>query len=844
MRRIKKLLWILFILWIVFFIICDERGIKIWFENNHIVLHQTEKFKISKNEKSEVELDPNLVYKNSDLIHINYEFENPKTLRESNGVDPEFFKEPIVYKTSSRIKIYTWFENPITLRNSAGMDPEYVAKVEKEQAEIKARDENMRYKWPNFISMDESNITSNIKQKDDKQFKEESDSIIKYTKSEHKINLNKSKTESDNKSELIDNSETDTETNIEEWYFISNVIDDNWTESDVRDVLWDVKKLNEEYSKNNSEEKVPEENKTQLWWSQSDPTIWNEIIENDYENESDTLNNNTEITENEVEQVESFNVDEAKKIWDSIDQWGKYTDKLLNKVNTEVNNKPQKEEKSESKNEWWIFSQINEELTTNITPENKETVQIEEYQLKRHNLNIRKWIKIVHEFVVPQNEEINNYNPNNWNSQIVLEDIISSDELDINTLESENDEFLQAVFKKTKDTKVMNLIVETYLSEYQFVKAKKFIESLSEAYSEDLDPLLNLRVVFNSFALTSNTSNSTLKTLVEDYKLKNKISEEDRLWYLWVVALMQKDYDHFFELANSFTLESHKNLASKLQWYKDQIAKQMWMPDYYFDTLVALELFNQGLFQPAKVLALYSLQQNSNYILPYQILAYANFLTNSRDTSIEYLRKLIDIDPNNAEKYRFLMWIAYYWDEKYEQSVVMLSLVKKQSLRIDAERYLIRDYIYLDQKTRLISIWNKMLWYDNLVSSDFYTYFYEAFYRPFAEWTSYQIFAYDSELANKMIRVCSMKLSDEEKTVCNYWMIGKNVALWQYDWLEDSLLKLATEYPQWYLYQALWEYYLQQWDTEKAKAYLLKAVSMTKNTSEVVQIKKLLQDTM
>ena len=836
MRRIKKLLWILFILWIVFFIICDERGIKIWFENNHIVLHQTEKFKISKNEKSEVELDPNLVYKNSDLIHINYEFENPKTLRESNGVDPEFFKEPIVYKTSSRIKIYTWFENPITLRNSAGMDPEYVAKVEKEQAETKARDENMRYKWPNFISMDESNITSNIKQKDDKQFKEESDSIIKYTKSEHKINLNKSKTESDNKSELVDDSEAN---NLEEWYFVSNVIDDNWTESDVRDVLWDVKKLNEEYSKNNSEEKVPEENKTQLWWSQSDPTIWNEIIENDYKNEVDTLNNNTEITENEVEQVESFNVDEAKKIWDSIDQWGKYTDKLLNKVNTEVNNKPQKEEKFESKNEWWIFSQINEELT-----ENKETVQIEEYQLKRHNLNIRKWIKIVHEFVVPQNEEINNYNPNNWNSQIVLEDIISSDELDINTLESENDEFLQAVFKKTKDTKVMNLIVETYLSEYQFVKAKKFIESLSEAYSEDLDPLLNLRVVFNSFALTSNTSNSTLKTLVEDYKLKNKISEEDRLWYLWVVALMQKDYDHFFELANSFTLESHKNLASKLQWYKDQIAKQMWMPDYYFDTLVALELFNQGLFQPAKVLALYSLQQNSNYILPYQILAYANFLTNSRDTSIEYLRKLIDIDPNNAEKYRFLMWIAYYWDEKYEQSVVMLSLVKKQSLRIDAERYLIRDYIYLDQKTRLISIWNKMLWYDNLVSSDFYTYFYEAFYRPFAEWTSYQIFAYDSELANKMIRVCSMKLSDEEKAVCNYWMIGKNVALWQYEWLEESLLKLATEYPQWYLYQALWEYYLQQWDTEKAKAYLLKAVSMTKNTSEVVQIKKLLQDTM
>jgi len=190
------------------------------------------------------------------------------------------------------------------------------------------------------------------------------------------------------------------------------------------------------------------------------------------------------------------------------------------------------------------------------------------------------------------------------------------------------------------------------------------------------------------------------------------------------------------------------------------------------------------------------------------------------------------------------MWIAYYWDEKYEQSVLMLSLVKKQSLRADAERYLIRDYIYLDQKTRLISIRNKMLWYDNLVASDFYTYFYEAFYRPFSEWSNYQIYAFDTELANKMIRVCSMKLSDEERAVCSYWMIGKNVVLWQFDWLEESLLKLAAEYPQWYLYQALWEYYIQEWDIQKAKAYLLKAVSMTKRTPEVVQIKKLLQKTM
>ena len=34
-----------------------------------------------------------------------------------------------------------------------------------------------------------------------------------------------------------------------------------------------------------------------------------------------------------------------------------------------------------------------------------------------------------------------------------------------------------------------------------------------------------------------------------------------------------------------------------------------------------------------------------------------------------------------------------------------------------------------------------------------------------------------TELANKMLRVCSMKLSDDERAVCTYGSIGRNIAL-------------------------------------------------------------------
>jgi hypothetical protein len=114
----------------------------------------------------------------------------------------------------------------------------------------------------------------------------------------------------------------------------------------------------------------------------------------------------------------------------------------------------------------------------------------------------------------------------------LYEDLITDEEIDINSLESENDEFLKKVFEKTKDVEVMNLIIETYLNEYQFIKAKRFIESLPQEYVDQIDPLLNLRVSFNSFSLTSKTVNPTLTSLVKNYQSSNKISQEDALWYL------------------------------------------------------------------------------------------------------------------------------------------------------------------------------------------------------------------------------------------------------------------------------------------------------------------------
>ena len=869
MHKIRKLLWMILILWIVFFIICDERWIKIEWDKDHIVLH-----KIEKKPDLLVEEEPlkELVYKNSDLIHINYVFQNPNNLRKSDG-----------------------------------MDPEYLAKLEEEkkleeQAKL-AEQTRLKASWPNIIPLKDDDIVSifnsDEEQKNDMEIDEEktdldekniedvdtpeiiyknSTRIKLYSWFENPIILRKGEyiypVEEDN----IEEDNIESENNIEELDNVSEDVDDN-SES-VNDATIEPVDEDENIW---STENIIEPEETEILTVE--PEDNQEILPLEPEETEENIiedNNTDEVLENEktVESEETAELLKQEKEAELRKIIGKYIRRnekdILRKaekieiiteeiVEDEVEQEVEDSEKAEEiptiqpEEDEETEENITEDNNTDEVLENENTVEAEktaellrqekEAELRkiigkyiRYNVTsiLRRAEKVQHDFVIDEDtdwEEI-------VDSNQLLDQLLINEEIDLDTLESENDEFLQKLFQKTKDEEVMNLIIENYLNEYQFVNAKKFIENLPQDYADKVKPSLNLRVAFNSFPLTSKNISESLKSTVQNYLSKGEISDEDANRYLWVVALMNHNYDYYFSIASWFTSEKYVSFTAKIQWYKDQISKQMWMPDYYFDTLVSLELFNQWLFQPAKVVALSSLQKNTNYILPYQVLAYANFLTNSRDTSIEYLKKLVDLDPNNAEKYRFLMWVAYYWDEKYEQSIVMLSMIKSEHLRLDTQRYLIKDYLKLDQKTKLISIRNKLLWYENLVASDFYTYFYEAFYHPFSEWLPYQIYAFDTELANKMIRVCSMKLSEEEKAVCNYWIIGKNIASWQFDWLEESLLKLANDYPQWYLYQALWEYYIQQWDTEKAKAYLLKAVSLTKRTPEVVQIKKLLQETM
>jgi len=305
---------------------------------------------------------------------------------------------------------------------------------------------------------------------------------------------------------------------------------------------------------------------------------------------------------------------------------------------------------------------------------------------------------------------------------------------------------------------------------------------------------------------------------------------------------MERRYDQFAQLSTTFTQQKYLSLSQSLQSIQNKVSKQMDMPSYYKDALVAIELFNQGFFQPAKVIALSVISQNADYLLPYQILAYANVLTNSWEAALSYLATLSDKDSSSAEKYAFLMGIAYYREGNYEKSVLKLSQVKEPSYRLDAERYLALDYQALGQTNKLLTSREKILGYTSLQKSDFYNYFYQVFRLPYTRGETFTLYQKNPTLAKQYLTLCS-KFFPDESLLCTYGSVGMQLANQIPTGLVVQLLPLIEQYPQGALYHAIGEAYLNEGNPLSARPYLLKAAGMVTDPREATILKQLLAET-
>lgn len=195
-------------------------------------------------------------------------------------------------------------------------------------------------------------------------------------------------------------------------------------------------------------------------------------------------------------------------------------------------------------------------------------------------------------------------------------------------------------------------------------------------------------------------------------------------------------------------------------------------PLYYRDGLIALTLLKNGYFTFAKRLALHALSQNQNYILPYQVLAYTNFLTQNREAAKEYFLKLADFDVSNISLYKFLIGVSYYWYGDHQQSLLYLTQVSDAALQLDVYRYMLLSYIHDEDSANMIRMRQNLLGQSDLQSSDFSLFFEHMFYYPFRSGSPFTLYQEAPQLADLYLKKCTSLFTGSQADVCLYGEVG------------------------------------------------------------------------
>jgi len=240
---------------------------------------------------------------------------------------------------------------------------------------------------------------------------------------------------------------------------------------------------------------------------------------------------------------------------------------------------------------------------------------------------------------------------------------------------------LEYLYTKNKNPELLQPLVEKFLQYYQFDKANQYLTLLvaeeGDYFSLNLDPHQVLYARFHDSSLDLDSVNSLedVFTLVGDYKEHNLITADDAMFYKGLKSLRAYDYQTATAAFGKVTDVRYKDFKASYESALATYVKIKNPPTYYRDALVSLTLLKNGYFSLAKRLALRSLLQNKEYILPYQVLAYTNFLTHNREAAKEYFLKLADFDVANTFLYKFLIGISYYRYGDYEQSIMYLNQV-------------------------------------------------------------------------------------------------------------------------------------------------------------------------
>ena len=399
---------------------------------------------------------------------------------------------------------------------------------------------------------------------------------------------------------------------------------------------------------------------------------------------------------------------------------------------------------------------------------------------------------------------------------------------------------LEQIYSQQRTQEITQLLLDAYMLDNQYEKAKAFYNSLPDAIKSYLSNWLLFEIWINSFSQTTDTEYNSLKLLLGEYKKKKVFPEQKILYYQTAFDLIDRNYTQAQTEMQALMWTKYQDFAVDMQSaFNEYLSVQDTLP-YYQDGLVAYHLMNQWFLAWAKKMAIRLVNEHPDYILPHQILANADFIMWKWDSASRYFHDLLLLDRQEKSSYLYYLWICYYhlWD--YSNAVLYLAQITDPKIMLDSDRYLILSYIALWETDRIFAWWQRLLWYPSIKASDFYSFFEEAFWKPYRKWKESYYLKQNMKLVQDYLSVCSRSLKWDNVQVCTYWQ------LWLYaiqktlltEDLQLELARLARKYAKPELFQLLWDAALEKWDTEEATASYMRALWLTSNNEEMNYLKQ------
>lgn len=392
---------------------------------------------------------------------------------------------------------------------------------------------------------------------------------------------------------------------------------------------------------------------------------------------------------------------------------------------------------------------------------------------------------------------------------------------------------LEYIYKQNKNPEILKEIIKKQAQNYNFNEALKNIKELeNQWWFIDIHLLLYVFLNSNNLNIKEKDSIKKLLPLLDISIQNNVIWNQDYIFYVWLIELRNKNYTKALEQRQQVKVPEYLPIISSFQKTIKSFDPSKAIPDYYQDWLVALAALKNWYFNIAKKIALETILKDEEYILPYQVLAYSNFLTNNQDAAIEYFLKLANFDKKNKETYQFLIWTAYYRKEDFTSSILYLAQNKSEKYKTDTLRYLAINYLEIQEYNKLIESWQKLLWQNDIKSSDFFMYFYNTFYKWYFS-QNLEIYKKNKQLSVLFLDECVKKFWIDND-ICIYWKIWSNII--KNDLSPSNkveLISLVETYNQSYLYHILWDFSKKNNNKEEAKERYAKTISSSQDQKEI-----------